>query len=96
MKPLSDKTVQENDTATFECTLSSPKKPVQWFRGDEELKPTEKVQFVSDGPVRRLVITHVQFDDEMPYTCVCKPARTTAQLFVEGMWRYHEISLTRF
>jgi len=48
------------------------------------LKESERIEFVSEGCWRRLVILEVGYNDEAEYHCKCETDQTKAVLTVAG------------
>jgi titin len=86
MKKLEDQTVVEKQKATFTCTLSKPRLKVSWFKGDKKLSENDRIQFVQEGKVYKLVINNAQLDDASNYTIKYNDeCSSTAELFVKGL-----------
>ena len=85
-KPLKDKKVKEEETATFECELSKPVKEVTWLRNGEPLSPDDRVKVTSDGKKHTLTIDKAIVDDATKYTIKIGDVESSAKLTVEGTW----------
>ena len=90
-KPLKDKKVKEEETATFECELSKPAKEVTWLRNGEPLTPDDRVKVSSDGKKHTLTIDKATMDDATKYTIKIGDAESSAKLTVEGTWGGGEV-----
>lgn len=85
MKPLRDRTALEKHRVILECTVSSPRcGGAAWFRGDEELVPSDRVEMLADGCSLKLVIQQVAAEDEGVYAVVVGEHTSKAKLMVEG------------
>ncbi len=84
--PLNDVTAIENSTAEFVCEISRDVKTVKWFLNDVELKETDKIKFVSDGKIKKLLIKQVKVEEEGPVSIMADDKKTTASLFVTGLY----------
>ncbi|GCB84155.1 hypothetical protein scyTo_0024786, partial [Scyliorhinus torazame] len=84
VKPLRDKTALEKHKVILECTVSKPRARVRWYRGEEEIHPTDKYQICSEDCYRQLVIHNVSFEDEDTYTCDAFDDCSSAKVLVEG------------
>ncbi|XP_072324948.1 obscurin-like protein 1 isoform X4 [Scyliorhinus torazame] len=83
VKPLRDKTALEKHKVILECTVSKPRARVRWYRGEEEIHPTDKYQICSEDCYRQLVIHNVSFEDEDTYTCDAFDDCSSAKVLVE-------------
>ncbi|XP_072902347.1 obscurin-like protein 1a isoform X2 [Hemitrygon akajei] len=83
VKPLRDKTALEKHKVILECKVSKPRARVRWYRGDEELQPTDKYEICSEDCYRKLVIHNVSFEDEDTYTCDAFDDVSSAKVLVE-------------
>ncbi|XP_059823540.1 obscurin-like protein 1 isoform X2 [Hypanus sabinus] len=83
VKPLRDKTALEKHKVILECKVSKPRARVRWYRGDEELHPTDKYEICSEDCYRKLVIHNVSFEDEDTYTCDAFDDISSAKVLVE-------------
>lgn len=87
MKSLEDQEVVEKQKATFVCTLSKPRLKVAWYKGDKKLSENDRIQFVQEGKVYKLVINNSQLDDAGMYKIKFgDEAESTAELFVKGSY----------
>ncbi|XP_061410769.1 obscurin-like [Lethenteron reissneri] len=91
VKPLRDKVAMERHRMLLECQVSRPSASVRWFHDDVELADSEaagdeepRVQLLSQGCYRQLLIISVVRSDEGLYTCDAGADRTSANLLVEA------------
>ena len=85
MKMLEDQEVVEKQTATFVCTLSKPRLKVAWYKNDQKLSENNRIQFVQEGKVYKLIIGDAQLDDAAEYKIKFgDEAESKAELFVKG------------
>ncbi|CAM9413108.1 unnamed protein product [Lampetra planeri] len=91
VKPLRDKVAMERHRMLLECQVSRPSASVRWFHDDVELADSEaagdeepRVQLLSQGCYRQLLIVSVVRSDEGLYTCDAGADRTSANLLVEA------------
>lgn len=87
MKPLRDRTALEKHRVILECTVSSPRCSATWYKGKEELVPSDRVEMLADGCCLKLVIQHVVVDDEGTYSIKVGEHTSKAKLMVEGKFR---------
>jgi hypothetical protein len=81
--PLSDQKVNEDETATFSCTLSQPGQKVEWFFGEETIKPSDnRYKISSKDKTYTLTINKSVVKDVGSYTLKCGDISTTANLEV--------------
>lgn len=73
----------ENRTAVLQCELSKPA-PVEWRRGKEVLRASEKYKMRLKDTTAELTIHSLEEGDAGDYTCVCGDKTTTASLTVHG------------
>ena len=85
MAPLTDQTVVETKTATFQCTLSKPNRPVVWKKNGEPI-PTESTHYTIECDEFNyiLVLKDSTLDDGAEYSIVCEDVESTCTLTVEG------------
>uniref|UniRef100_A0AAY4B1Y8 Obscurin like cytoskeletal adaptor 1a n=1 Tax=Denticeps clupeoides TaxID=299321 RepID=A0AAY4B1Y8_9TELE len=84
VKPLRDRTALQNHRVILECTVSTPRCNVTWYRGDTVLEPSDRVEIVCEGCYHKLVILQVMLEDEGTYSIEVRGQRSTAKLMVEG------------
>lgn len=83
-KPLNDVRVTEKQEAILECQVSKPNVSIIWKKDGKEIKPSDKIKFVSDGSTRQIIFTEAALMDEADYSCCIGDVETTATLFVDG------------
>lgn len=69
----------------LQCELSRSGGEVQWFKDGQEVEETGRVQLVSEGPYRRLVILHGREEDGGEYVCETDGDSVFFQLTVSGI-----------
>lgn len=84
VKPLRDRTALEKHRVILECTVSSPRCSATWYKGKEELVPSDRVEILADGCSLKLVIQQVAVDDEGTYSIKVGEHTSKAKLMVEG------------
>lgn len=84
MKPLRDRTALEKHRVILECTVSSPRCSATWYKGREELEPSDRVEILADGCSLKLVIQQVAVEDEGTYSVEVGEHTSKAKLMVEG------------
>lgn len=63
--------VVEGSAAKLECWVhGKPEPSIEWFKGDEPVKPSKRVKTYFDSEVCRLTISDTVYDDEGEYKCV--------------------------
>lgn len=83
--PLSDVSVLEKSNAEFVFELSLPVDKVRWFLDDVEVRPSDKVQFIDDGKVHKLIFKDVDVTDEGQVSVLVGDKKSTANLFVQEL-----------
>lgn len=76
---------EEGSNVTLRCELSKSGSQVEWWRGEEELKPGEKYQMRHLATKMELVIRKVVPEDSGVYTCVCPDQKSSAVVQIKGM-----------
>ncbi|KAM6945398.1 obscurin-like protein 1a [Aplochiton taeniatus] len=84
VKPLRDRTALENHRVILECTASTPRCEVTWYRGDHQLASSDRLEIRSDGCCHKLTIQQVVPEDEGLYSVRVGEHTTQATLLVEG------------
>lgn len=64
--------------------MSSPRCSATWYRGSQELAPSDRVEILTDGCTLKLVIQQVALEDEGTYSVMVGEHTSTARLMVEG------------
>jgi len=95
MTPLTDQTVNEEETATFTCTLSQPGQKVEWFFGEATIKASDShYKISSKDKTYTLQVNKSVVKDIGDYTLKCGDVSTTAKLDVIGkMGEYLDFEL---
>lgn len=87
VKKLQDFEVTERDEAILEVEITSQTADVSWFKDGIPLTPsTEKVEFIKDGTIRKLLIRSTSIQDEGEYTCALVDQECTAEVTVVGKY----------
>uniref|UniRef100_A0A3P8VHJ7 Obscurin like cytoskeletal adaptor 1a n=1 Tax=Cynoglossus semilaevis TaxID=244447 RepID=A0A3P8VHJ7_CYNSE len=84
VRPLRDRTALENHRVILECTMSTPRCDVAWYKDGEELAPSERLHMLVDGCCHKLVIQQVAAEDEGLYSIEVGEHICQAKLMVEG------------
>ncbi|XP_077574245.1 obscurin-like protein 1a [Stigmatopora nigra] len=84
VKPLRDRTALEKHRVILECTTSSARCSVTWYRGEERLSPSDRVDLVVDGCSHKLTIHQVAVEDEGIYSIKVGEHISQAKLMVEA------------
>ncbi|XP_055022481.1 obscurin-like protein 1a [Boleophthalmus pectinirostris] len=84
VKPLRDRTALEKHRVILECTMSSPRCTAVWFKGHEELDPSDRMEIRTDGCTHKLIIHEVALEDEGTYSIQVGEHTCKAKLLVEG------------
>ncbi|XP_071285988.1 obscurin-like, partial [Agelaius tricolor] len=74
----------ENRTAVLQCELSKPA-PVEWRKGQEVLRASEKYKMRLKDTTAELTIHSLEEGDAGDYTCVCGDKTSTASLTVHAL-----------
>uniref|UniRef100_A0A0S7EPU5 non-specific serine/threonine protein kinase n=2 Tax=Poeciliopsis prolifica TaxID=188132 RepID=A0A0S7EPU5_9TELE len=80
VKPLRDQHVKPKSKATFKCELFKDTPNWKWYKGENELAPSDKVEINKDGKDMNLTINNCQPDDVSDYTIEVENRRYTAKL----------------
>ncbi|KAJ6655088.1 hypothetical protein lerEdw1_005992 [Lerista edwardsae] len=83
IKPLRVKIAIEKHRGFLECQVSRANAEVTWYKNKQQLHPSQKYEFVSDGLYRKLIINDTEFADEDIYTCDAVDDKSSAQFYVE-------------
>ncbi|XP_010121152.1 PREDICTED: obscurin [Chlamydotis macqueenii] len=81
---LKDEEVTEGQAATLCCELTKAGQ-VEWRKGSNLLKVSDKYKMRQEGTVMKLLIHDVELKDAGKYTCVCGEQETTAALIVHAL-----------
>ncbi|EEB18956.1 conserved hypothetical protein [Pediculus humanus corporis] len=87
MEQLKSQIVKEGQSVSFRCKISGrPSPEIQWFKGENLIKPSKYFQMQKEGDWCTLRITEAFPEDEGPYKCVATnpggSVSTTANLKV--------------
>lgn len=72
----------EKDTVTLACEIDDATGEVQWWRGDEEIKPDKRMQIVKDGRKRKLIIKDCKVTDAGLFKCTTNADKTEAEIII--------------
>lgn len=86
VKPLRDRTALEKHRVILDCTVSTPRCDLTWYRGKAELVSSDRLEIHSDGCYHKLTIHEATVEDEGTYSIEVGEHTSTAQLLVEGEW----------
>nr|XP_031826010.1 titin-like isoform X2 [Nomia melanderi] len=101
VKKLQDCEVKERDVAILEVEITSQSADVKWFKDGEPLGPSkEKLDFVKDGTVRKLLIRSTSVHDEGEYSCTlmdetCSAEVTVIELPPEIITKMQDVTIAR-
>ncbi|KAM9327865.1 obscurin-like protein 1a [Pholidichthys leucotaenia] len=84
VKPLRDRTALEKHRVILECTVSSPHCTAVWYKGQDRLVSSDRVEILADGCTHKLVIQQVAQEDEGAYSIEVGEHTSKAKLMVEG------------
>lgn len=85
MKPLRDQHVKPRAKAEFKGELFKDIPNWKWFKGENELTPSDKVEMTKDGKNVTLTIKNCQPDDVSDYTIEVEDRRYSAKLTLGGL-----------
>nr|XP_039266508.1 muscle M-line assembly protein unc-89-like [Styela clava] len=83
-KPISNISVLEGKDAIFTCEVSAESATVEWRKGEEVLKNSQKYGIAKVGRSRTLNVKNILFDDAGMYECHTEVDATEAKLTVEA------------
>ena len=72
--------------ALFKCELFKDTPNWKWFKGDDEITPSDKVEVKKDGKDMTLTINNCQPNDVAEYTIAVEDRRYTAKLTLGGQF----------
>ncbi|XP_017281459.1 obscurin isoform X5 [Kryptolebias marmoratus] len=81
---LNNQEAEEGANIILSCELSKPGVPVEWKKGTQVLKSSEKYQMKQKASVNELYITKAVPEDSGDYSCVCGEQKTTASLNIKA------------
>ncbi|CDQ89271.1 unnamed protein product, partial [Oncorhynchus mykiss] len=84
VKPLRDRTALEKHRVILDCTVSTPRCELTWYRGKAELVSSDRLEIHSDGCYHKLTIHEATVEDEGTYSIEVGEHTSTAQLLVEA------------
>ncbi|KTF80444.1 hypothetical protein cypCar_00024285, partial [Cyprinus carpio] len=84
VRPLRDCTALEKHRVILECTVSSTNCDVTWYKGDQELESTERMEIIQVGCYHKLAIHQVALENEGTYSFEVGEHSSTAKLMVEA------------
>ena len=82
---LRNLTVQEGDTARFQCRLSKISSNIQWFKDGIRIVPSDRTVYSVKGDLLSLTIHNAQLEDQGNYRCMVDNQHTDATLTVEPL-----------
>lgn len=83
VKTLQDYEVKELETAILEVEITSDTADVKWLKDSVPLSEVpDKITFVKDGKVRKLLVKTTSVHDDGEYTCVLGDEECTAEITV--------------
>uniref|UniRef100_A0AAG5CTD6 Twitchin n=1 Tax=Anopheles atroparvus TaxID=41427 RepID=A0AAG5CTD6_ANOAO len=82
-KVLKSQQLFVKDTVTMACELDHVLGQVEWFKGDEKIVESDKVQIVKDGRKHKLILKDAAKTDSGVYRCVSNADKTEAEIFVK-------------
>lgn len=89
---MQDVAGKEGQTCTLTCQFSVPNVKTQWFKNGKLLEPHGRYTFAVTNYTQKLSIKDVRPEDQGEYTCKYKNLETTANLWIEGLYRFTELS----
>ncbi len=86
LMPLKDQTVNESESMTLTCKLSTSTREVKWYRKDKviALKSGNKYQMMEDGSTYSLTIPSAVKADTCEYMVKCGNLESAAKVIVKG------------
>lgn len=77
----------EDSTVTLRCELTKPAAPVEWRKGSQVLRPSDKYKMKLEGTSAELVIHGLEPADAGDYSCTFGEWKTTASVTVKGTFK---------
>uniref|UniRef100_F6TWE8 Obscurin n=1 Tax=Monodelphis domestica TaxID=13616 RepID=F6TWE8_MONDO len=77
--------VSEGGATTLRCMLSAVAAPVEWRKGSEVIKSSNKYHLRQEGASLELIVRDLKPEDSGEYSCVFKDQKTTATLTVKAL-----------
>lgn len=85
ISPMQDVVCDEMETAEFSCQVNRDNANVNWYKGKAKLREIPgRIEFVSDGCYRKLLLHNVTFDDEKVYSCTAEDSSVSSKLSVRA------------
>ncbi|XP_053118296.1 obscurin isoform X21 [Hemicordylus capensis] len=84
-KELKNLEAAEGGAATLHCELTKTSAPVEWRKGNQVLKPSNKYDMKLEGILAELVIHSLQLADAGEYSCALGDLKTSASLTVNAL-----------
>lgn len=83
IRPIQDCEVTEKEIAYFDVEISTDAAEVTWMKDGVKLTPeNERLDFIKDGKMRKMLIRDVSIHDEGEYMCILDDHECTAELVV--------------
>lgn len=99
---LQDYDAKELETAVLEVELSTENADIVWLKDSEPLvEIKDKIKFIKEGKVRKLIIRSVSVHDEGEYTCVlnqdqeCSAELTVIELPPQIITRLQDLTIAK-
>uniref|UniRef100_G1KFT9 Obscurin, cytoskeletal calmodulin and titin-interacting RhoGEF n=1 Tax=Anolis carolinensis TaxID=28377 RepID=G1KFT9_ANOCA len=86
---LKNREAVEGTTATLHCEMTRAGAEVEWRKGTQALKPSNKYRMRQEGAAAELLIRDLQAEDTGEFACLCGDQKTTAVLTVHGNEMFH-------
>ena len=84
IKPLSDATIMEGDTAELTCEVNKEGATVKWFADTKEITDDDKYEIITEATVHKLRVKGASVDDTAEITAKVEDEKTSAKLSIEG------------
>ncbi|XP_014350242.1 obscurin isoform X30 [Latimeria chalumnae] len=84
-RELKNEEAKEGGRVSLRCEVSKPDAPVQWKKGDLELRPGDKYEMKQIGKSLELIVRNLQPEDSGEYTCATGDQKTSASLKVNAL-----------
>uniref|UniRef100_G1KFS2 Obscurin, cytoskeletal calmodulin and titin-interacting RhoGEF n=1 Tax=Anolis carolinensis TaxID=28377 RepID=G1KFS2_ANOCA len=82
---LKNREAVEGTTATLHCEMTRAGAEVEWRKGTQALKPSNKYRMRQEGAAAELLIRDLQAEDTGEFACLCGDQKTTAVLTVHAV-----------
>lgn len=93
---MEDVAGKEGQTCTLTCQFSIPNAKAQWFKHGKLLEPHGRYSYSVANYTQKLSIKDVRPEDQGEYSCKYKNLETTANLWVEGVYRVITLTLVSY